>query len=246
MRVVVNDLAFLFPFYGETELIEAIRKWIYVCRELESGRCHEVDSLIRIRLDKSLELAPDCSIYKVIQKITDRNERSYLLSLLTNREDLPLSPKFPFVYKGRESYLCAWAREEALVSLEAEEGFKKPGLVGTIQGNAIEICNISREEHLFCHRNRLGIRIYEPNEGKHKKDRENYYGKNRVASPMDLTGREAQELLDKAIWIKNRLYARKGKNNYAFQNTRDCIYHGYIAADLGDDILNVLYQKKWD
>lgn len=49
-----------------------------------------------------------------------------------------------------------------------------------------------------------------------------------------------------AIWIKQRLYARKGKRNYAFQNEQDYIYHGYIANDLGDDILKELYKRKWD
>lgn len=92
----------------------------------------------------------------------------------------------------------------------------------------------------------LGIRIYEANATKHKKDRDNPYGKGKVASPMDLSDEEAQELLDHAIWIKQRLYARKGNRNYAFQNTKDCIYHGYIAEDLGDDILAVLYERKWD
>lgn len=63
---------------------------------------------------------------------------------------------------------------------------------------------------------------------------------------MDLPDEEAQKLLDQAIWVKQRLYARHGKNNYAFQNTRECIFHGYIANDLEDDILAELYRKKWD
>lgn len=53
-------------------------------------------------------------------------------------------------------------------------------------------------------------------------------------------------MLDHAIWIKGRLYARKGKNNYAFQKTRNCIYHAYIAYDLGDDIVSRLLSEKWD
>ncbi len=100
--------------------------------------------------------------------------------------------------------------------------------------------------HLRFHRKALGIRIYEANIKKHKKERENYYGRGKVASPMDLSDLEAQELLNRAIWIKNRLYARKGTHNYAFQHTGNCIYHGYIADDLGDDILSVLYREKWD
>ncbi len=133
-----------------------------------------------------------------------------------------------------------------MVSIELSEGFRNFEIEGFIQNEKVSIRNISREEHLYYHRQMLGIRIYEPNDGKHKKDKKNYYGKGKVASPMDLSDEEAQELLNRAIWIKNRLYARKGKTNYAFQNTRDCIYHGYIAEDLGDDILTALYSVKWD
>lgn len=44
----------------------------------------------------------------------------------------------------------------------------------------------------------------------------------------------------------DRLYARKGKRNYAFQRTRDCIYHAYIADDLDDSIVSRLLGEKWD
>ena len=93
---------------------------------------------------------------------------------------------------------------------------------------------------------RLGIRRYESNAGKHKASRPNAYGKGRVASPMDLSDQEAQELLNRAIPIKGRLYARKGKHNYTFPNTRDNIYHGYIVDELGDDILRELNRGAWE
>ena len=63
---------------------------------------------------------------------------------------------------------------------------------------------------------------------------------------MDLSDEEAQYLLDRANSIKGRLYAKKGRNYYAFQKTRECIYHGYIADDLGDDIKSAINSEKWD
>ena len=53
---------------------------------------------------------------------------------------------------------------------------------------------------------------------------------------MDLYDEEAQELLNRAVKIKGRLYAKKNGNYYAFQNERDIDYHGYRADDLGEDI----------
>jgi hypothetical protein len=62
---------------------------------------------------------------------------------------------------------------------------------------------------------------------------------------MDLENEEAQSLLNRAVWIKGRLYARKNGKNYAFQCTGKNVYHGYIADDLGDDIKNGLSAHDW-
>lgn len=145
-----------------------------------------------------------------------------------------------------KSFLCAAAKADGLASMETNEDFKQTGIIGTIDGKTTEIRNISCEEHIYFHRKILGIRIYKANDKKHKKDRANAYGKGRIGSPMDLSDEEAQELLNHAIWIKQHLYARKGKHNYAFQNEQDCVYHGYIADNLSEDILKELYKRKWD
>lgn len=133
-----------------------------------------------------------------------------------------------------------------MVSLETEEGFKKVEVIGMIGDEKVRIKNISSKEHIDYYWELLGIRIYEANNEKHKKDRDNPYGKGKVGSRMDLSDEEAQELLNHAIWVKGRLYARKGKYNYAFQNTRNCIYHAYIADDLDGDIVSRLLREKWD
>ena len=100
--------------------------------------------------------------------------------------------------------------------------------------------NISKDEHIEYYRRELGLRRFCANDKKHKSDRENYYGKGKVGSRMDLPDKEAQELLNKAIYIKGRLYAKKDDRYYAFQNEQDIIYHGYRADDLRDDIKKTL------
>lgn len=107
----------------------------------------------------------------------------------------------------------------------------------------VELRNLSLNEHIDYYREELGLRRYIANDKKHKYDRENPYGKGKVGSRMDLLDEEAQDLLNKAIEIKGRLYAKKDGYYYAFQRERDIDYHGYRADDLGDDIKRQLDKK---
>lgn len=246
MKVAVNDLAFEFPLHERTKTMEAVKRFICICQRLESLYCHNVERLIRTDIDREKELYPGGNLYRIVQEIKDRDDRKYFLGLLVNREKADSLPEKAFVYKNKKSFACALARKEALVSLETEEGFKQVEVTGTIGNEKVSIRNISNKEHINHYWKSLGIRIYEANDEKHKKDRYNAYGKGKIASPMDLPDEEAQELLNHAIWINDRLYARKGKRNYAFQKTRDCIYHAYIADDLDDSIVSRLLGEKWD
>ena len=242
----MNDLAFEFPLYEQIKTMAAVKKFIFICQKLESVYCHNVERLVRAEINMKKEIYPGGNLYRIIQDIEDRDDRKYFLGLLVNREKISQQPEKAFIYKNRESFICAMARGEALVSLETEEGFKKVEVIGMIGDEKVRIKNISSKEHIDYYWELLGIRIYEANNEKHKKDRDNPYGKGKVGSRMDLSDEEAQELLNHAIWVKGRLYARKGKYNYAFQNTRNCIYHAYIADDLDGDIVSRLHREKWD
>lgn len=246
MRIAVNDLAFEFPLYERAKTMAAVKKFIFICQRLESIYCHNVDRLVGSDINMEKEIYPGGNLYRIVREIEDRDDRKYFLGLLVNREKISQLPEKPFVYKNRESFVCAVAEGEALVSLETDEGFRQAEIEGAIGDEEVRIKNISDEEHIQHYWEILGIRVYEANDEKHKRDRENAYGKGKVASPMDLPDEEAQELLNHAIWINGRLYARKGKYNYAFQKTRNCIYHAYIADDLGDDIVSRLLSEKWD
>ena len=247
MEIIINDISFMLTFYEEETMMQAVHLFVNICKMLESDRCHSVTALVRDDIEMSWPIGVKCNIYGLVQKIRDRTERSYFLSLITGLGKIKKTAADPFIYKGKLSYACAMAVETGmLVSLGSDEGFLGTVITGKIRDTEVKVNNISQEEHLNYYREKLGIRIYEANAEKHKREGKNFYGKGRVASPMDLNDEESQELLDKAIWIKNRLYARKGVHNYAFQETREGIFHCYIDDDLGDDILRELYKKKWD
>lgn len=67
-----------------------------------------------------------------------------------------------------------------------------------------------------------------------------------MGSPMDLNDEQAQDLLDRAIEYKGRLYGRCNGINYSFQNEQDVYYHGYIDNELGDNIISKLDDYNWE
>lgn len=246
MEIAINDLSFSFLFYSEKQALLALHDFIYLCKEIESGnKCTEVEEVVIGNIEKTAELASNCKLIKLIQQLKSRDEQKYLLGLLTNRKKITTLPQRPFRYKGKESYICAWAVDKAVISLASEAGLLNPEIHGEIGMESISISNISEKSHIDVHGKRLGVRVYRANAEKHKRDKINYYGKGKSGSPMDLENEEAQSLLNRAVWIKGRLYARKNGKNYAFQCTGKNVYHGYIADDLGDDIINGLSAHDW-
>lgn len=122
----------------------------------------------------------------------------------------------------------------------SDELFERPVVESIIDCERIELRNIAHEDHINFYRKELGIRRYSANSNKHKFDRENPYGKGKIASRMNLNDSDAQELLNKAVYIDGRLYAKKNGYYYAFQNEGDIIYHGYRADDLKENITRKL------
>ena len=111
---------------------------------------------------------------------------------------------------GKTSNLCSYVKNDILISLCSSSIFESELIEGTSGGITCKIANLSLERHVDSHQEKLGIRHYHANIGKHKPNRENKYGKGKVASPMDLSDADAQELLNKAIPVDSRLYAKKG------------------------------------
>ncbi len=246
MEIAINDIAFRVPFYTKNDAIDSIRKFLRICKYVESQKCTKVTGLVIEDIDKSFEIAPGCKLFSLIQQFQTREERSYLLSLLTNRGKMRHVEGEAFVSRGMSSMLCAWALDKAVISLESCAEFKKDYINGTIGEVSVQLKNIADGEHLRIHSELLGIRIYQANNKKHKVDRENYYGKGKVASIMDLSDEEAQNLLDKAIFVDGKLYGQKSDSYYAFQCTKDNIYHGYKVNNLSEKIVRELNHFRWD
>lgn len=236
MIAVINDVSFQYPFATRELAMKYMHIFLDICKRIKKEEMTNIDEIKTGVIDTQREISPDFKLIQLLQNFQTREERTFLLGLLTNQGTYDSEKGNICMIAEKESLICAYAIDNVLISLLSHTLFEVPVIKGLVDGEEINIRNLSRDEHINYYRKELGIRRYIANDKKHKFDRENPYGKGKVGSRMDLRNEEAQELLNKAIEIKGRLYAKKNDHYYAFQNERDIDYHGYRADDLGDDI----------
>lgn len=240
MIAVINDISFQYTYATVELAIESVHQFLDLCKRIEKEEITNIKEIRTGVIDSQMEIGPEYKLIQLIQEFKGREERSFLLSLLTNRGTYSMEEAKVCRIDGKESFLCANGKDNFLVSLLSAPLFSEPVVVGVIESETVEFRNLSKDEHIEFYRKELGIRRYSANDKKHKYEKENFYGKGKVGSRMDLHDEEAQELLNKAVYIKGRLYAKKKGAYYAFQKERDVIYHGYRANDLGEDITRQL------
>ena len=236
MIAVVNDVSFRYPFVTVDLAIESMHHFLDICKRIEKDEITNIHEIKTAVIDSQAEIGPGYKLIQLIQEFKGREERSLLLSILTNRGTYRECEGSVCRIDRKESAICSLGIGNILISLLSDSLFSMPIVIGVIEGEKVEIRNVSKDEHIDYYRKELGVRRYIANEKKHKFDRENSYGKGKIGSRMDLQGEEAQKLLNKAIYIKGRLYAKKNGHYYAFQNERDVDFHGYRADDLGEDV----------
>lgn len=236
MIAVVNDVSFQYPYITAGLAIDSMHQFLNICKIIEKDEVTGISEIKTGMIDTQMEIAPNYKLIQLIQDFKEKEERSLLISILTNRGTYKVGAEKVCEVDGKESSICIQGIDNFLISLLSNAVFAEPIIEGTVEQVKVELRNISKNEHIDYYRKALGLRRYIANDKKHKADRENFYGKGKVGSRMDLCAEEAQYLLNKAVYIKGRLYAKKNGFYYAFQNERDIDYHGYRADDLGEDI----------
>lgn len=243
MIAVINDISFQYSFATRELAIEYVHKFLEICKRIKKEEVTNVREIKTGVIDTQKEIGPDFKLIQLLQNFQAREERTFLLGLLTNNGTYCSEQSESCQIAGKQSSICVYAVDNILISLLSDVLFEMPVIRGSVAGKEINLRNLSKEEHINYYRKELGLRRYIANDKKHKFDKENPYGKGRVGSRMDLLDEEAQDLLNKAIEIKGRLYAKKNGYYYAFQNERDIDYHGYRVDDVGDDIKYQLDKK---
>lgn len=236
MFAVINDISFRYPFSAAETAIGRMHEFLDICISVEKKEITNVQEIKTDCIDVQREISPGYKLIQLIQEFREREERSLLISVLTNRGTYKSEENAVCKILDEESNICGAAVDNFLVSLRSHPVFDKAVVEAEIESNCYELRNLSQKEHLDFYRKELGRRRYIANDIKHKFGRENPYGKGKIASRMDLHKEDAQELLNRAAEIDGRLYAKKDGFYYAFQNERDIDYHGYRADDLADGI----------
>lgn len=240
MIAVINDISFNYPYETADNAIKGVHDFLDICKLIESDEVTNIDSIKTGIIDTQIEMAPGYKLAKLVQEFKEREERSFLLSILVNRPSYNELSECLCSIDGKDSFLCAYGIDNFIISLMSDKLFMDPVIEGIIDNKNVELRNISKNDHINFYRKELGIRKYSANSNKHKFDRENPYGKGKVASRMDLNDSDAQKLLNRAVYIDGRLYAKKDGYYYAFQNEGDVNYHGYRADDLKENITRKL------
>lgn len=236
MIAVINDASFQYPFATIELAVKNMHQFLDICKRIEKEEVTNIQEIKTGLIDSQMEIVPNYKLIQLVQEFKNREERSLLISILTNKGTYREEDEKTCMIDGKKSSVCVHGIGNILVSLLSNPLFSYPIIKGHVDEKAVELRNLSKDEHINYYRNELGLRRYVANDKKHKFDRENPYGKGKTASRMDLEDEEAQELLNKAVYIKGRLYAKKSGCYYAFQNERDIDYHGYRVDDLGEDV----------
>lgn len=204
MIVVINDLSFKRNFSDKNEAIKKVHQWMNICKEIESQETTSIEEIYSVMLNTSAEIAPNYPFIELVKEFESRDEKRYLIHLLTNLGQPEDMPQDPFCLEGECSYICSWAKAAATISLESDLLFGELTLDGTVKQENVSIKNISKQGHIRVYEEFLGIRHYEAN----KKHRKQPYtdAAGRYVDAMDLSDMEAQELLNHAIAIEGNLY----------------------------------------
>lgn len=244
MIAVINDLSFKRKFSNKYEAIKKVHQWMDICKEIESQETTAVKKLYSVMLDTGEKIAPDYLLTDLVKEFETRDERRYLMHLLVNLNQPKSMPQEPFCLEGEYSRICSWAKEGIAVSLESDSLFGESKLDGTIKQENVSIKNISKQEHIRLYEEFLGIRHYEANKKHRKKPYTDAAG--RYVDAMDLSDREAQELLNHAVEIDGNLYGKRNGQYYSFRRHHDNYYHGYQNNDLGLHIKNKIDAASWE
>lgn len=248
MLAAINDLSFRYQMSSLEEAIERLELFSDLCKKIETGYMTNIEKIVIAQEhDYTTPLAPHYVLQQIIRRISPREKQQYLISLLINRDSFPEQEDVsPFCLDNNESYLCAYAKNDVVVSLFSNAIFEPPILTGACGGSSISIHNLSQIGHIQIHEGYLGIRHYHANSVKHKPNRINAYGGKKPASPMDLDDATAQELLNRAVSINHRLYAQKAGKIYVFMAEAPCVYHGYLEENAPEHVKRQLEKLPWD
>ncbi len=173
MIAVINDVSFQYMFTTKKLAIEYMHKFLDICKRIKKEEVTNVHEIRTGVIDTQKEISHDFKLIQLLQNFKTREERTFLLGLLTNQGTYCSEQGFLCQIGEKESLICAYAIDNILISLLSNELFETPVIMGVVAGEEVSLKNLSKEEHINYYRKELGLRRYIGNNKKHKFDREN-------------------------------------------------------------------------
>ena len=244
MIAAINDLSIYKIFSNKNEAVQKVHQWMDICRKIESQETTAIEGIYSVILNTTSEIAPNYPLIQLVREFETCDERRYLIHLLANLDQPESMPPEPFCLEDKCSYICSWARNTVIISLESGAEFEQEKLDGIIGEEEVSIKNVSKQEHIELYEEFLGIRHYEANR---KHGREPYIdAAGRYVDAMDLNDSDAQKLLNHAIEIEGNLFGKKNGQYYCFQKHLKNCYHGYQNNKLEQHIRKRIDERNWD
>lgn len=232
IMAAINDLPFYHQFETRTLADQALHVFLNLYQELKQKKYRAIERFYGVKIDAHREIAPGVKLIQILQDFKTKDEQRLLLTILNNL-DCPNYRGSLFYFLGKESQICAYASGGVLLSLDSAPVFSQKLIVGQLDGQDCEIKNIASFPHIHYYDAFLGHLLYQrsPKHGERE-----YHRAGETVSPMDLNDEEAQFLLDRAIQIGERFYAKKDSHYYVFPVTVGNLYHGFRNDNLQQHI----------
>ncbi|WP_026491187.1 hypothetical protein [Butyrivibrio sp. XPD2002] len=240
MSLVINELS-LVGFADKYAFFIAIDMLDSIINELNNKFGIRIQDIFGKDINPLMLVTEELNYSQLLKEIPDRECRSRMFSLLVNTREYCDAKNALFV-EGVEAKGASYAYFDngVMVSLSSRELFNRE-LVDCYDSdnNICSVRNIAENAHIYEHANYIIVRVYQPNEKHREKEYIRSFGEE--VSEMDLDDETAQQVLNKAIVLNDRLYGVYNGEIYEFRKTLNYIYHGY---KLKDEILDKHLKKR--
>lgn len=256
MNVAINDISFLIGYESKDEALKALIVFGQLCLRLKKEDISEVsvprDIISSPAVHKSIELAKNYTLMDALKDIRRENRElfQFLISKLTGTAFLDDYTLDEVEICGITSRHCAQFRNEMFISLSGNDIFLKNEIPAKLNGEReIILCNLSVEEHIDLHWERLGYRKYERNPKHGNRSYIRSGGRSvGIAPESDDLG---QEMLNQSVIHNGKRYAvdeKHGDRIFEFRVTMGNVFHCFLQENLDGDnkaaIIKIWNQEK--
>ena len=117
MIAVINDVSFQYLFATKELAIEYMHRFLDICKRVKRDEVTNVHEIKTGVIDTQREISNDFKLIQLLQNFQTREERTFLLGLLTNQGTYRSEQGNPCWIAEKESLVCTYAIDNILISL---------------------------------------------------------------------------------------------------------------------------------